>query len=169
MRRTFTKVRRTFFMTQALAVSQAVAIEIRPADWRDLWGVWRLEQACFGPDAWGWFDLIGALVTPSVRLKAQAGKQLVGFIIGERHFQEGCAWIATLGVLPEFQRRGVGARLLAETEARLNTEVIKLTVRESNAGAIALYQRFGYKPARTIAHYYVGGETGIVMHKVRMP
>lgn len=155
-------------MAQVVASPQA-QIEILTADWRDLWGVRQLEQACFGPDAWGWFDLVSALLSANVRLKAQTGPRVIGFIIGEHHPQEGCAWIATLGVLPEFQRRGIGARLLAETEARLNTEVIKLTVRESNAGAIALYQQFGYRLSHPLRNYYTGGETGLVMQKVRAP
>lgn len=156
-------------MAQTLASLPLTQIEILPAGWRDWRGVWQLEKACFGPDAWGWLDLLSALLTAHVRLKAQVGPRVAGFIVGERHPLEGCAWIATLGVLPEFQRRGLGAQLLAETEARLNMEVIKLTVRETNTAAIALYERFGYRHSHPIAHYYSHGETGLVMQKVRLP
>jgi ribosomal-protein-alanine N-acetyltransferase len=91
----------------------------------------------------------------------------VGFAIGEPHRREGVAWIATLGVHPDFQRRGVGQRLLAELEARLAVPVLKLTVRQSNQAAIALYRKFGYAPVHLWEYYYSGGEAGLVMEKRR--
>jgi len=142
-------------------------IAILPADWRDWRGVRALERACFGRDAWGGLELFLALTGSSIRLKAVAGERLVGFAIGDPHPHEGYAWIATLGVQPEFQRRGIGARLLAETESRLAPPIIKLTVRPSNAGAIALYRKFGYVSRQTYERYYADGEAGLVMEKVR--
>ena len=142
-------------------------IDILPAGWRDWRGVRVLEKACFGRDAWGELELFLVLIGSGIRLKAMAGERLVGFAIGEPHPQAGYAWIATLGVQPEFQRRGIGARLLAETEARLTPPLVKLTVRPSNAGAIALYQKFGYVSRQTYERYYADGEAGLVMEKVR--
>jgi len=143
------------------------AVEILPAGWRDLPGVGALEKACFGPDAWSWPELFFSLVGANVRLKAVSGGRLVGFVAGEASLRRDCAWIATLGVLPEYQRRGIGARLLAETEARLKAPLIKLTVRQSNAPAIALYQKSGYAPVGRYQRYYSDGEAGIVMEKRR--
>jgi ribosomal-protein-alanine N-acetyltransferase len=139
--------------------------EIQPADWRDWLGVIALEKACFGPDAWDVLELFWVLVRPGIRLKAVSDRRLIGFVVGEAHPAEGCSWIATIGVLPEFQGQGLGARLLAEAESRLPLPVIKLTVRESNARAIALYKRSGYAATQTIPRYYAGGETGMVMEK----
>lgn len=143
-------------------------INILPATWRDWRGVYALEKACFGHDAWDGLELFLALIGSSIRLKAVAGERLVGFAMGDPQPDEGYAWIATLGVQPEFQRRGIGARLLAETEARLTTPVLKLTVRPSNTGAIALYQKFGYVAAQTYERYYADGEAGLVMEKSRV-
>jgi ribosomal protein S18 acetylase RimI-like enzyme len=142
-------------------------IEILPAGWRDLRGVYALEQACFGGDTWSVIELLLALISPNVRLKAMADERLVGFVIGEPHPYEGFAWIATIGVHPEFQRQGIGQHLLAEAEARLTTPVLKLTVRQSNHAAIALYQKFGYVPVSRWERYYSSGEAGIVMEKNR--
>lgn len=124
-----------------------------------------LEKACFGPDAWDVLELFWVLIRPGIRLKAVSGRRLVGFVLGEAHPREGCGWIATIGVLPEFQGRGLGAHLLAEAESRLPLPIVKLTVRESNARAIALYRRSGYAATQTIPRYYASGETGIVMEK----
>ena len=95
---------------------------------------------------------IPALLSSGVRLKAvtptklgQGGGRLVGFIYGDPRPSQGFAWISTVGVHPDFQRRGLGAALLTAAEAQLTTPILKLTVRQSNLGAIALYEKFGYR------------------------
>jgi ribosomal-protein-alanine N-acetyltransferase len=140
---------------------------IRPAGLRDLFAVADLERACFGRDAWGLLDLVFALAGPGVRLKAVAAGRLVGFVVGDPRPREGFAWIATIGVHPDYRRRGLGARLLAEVEARLTQPRLKLTVRQSNLAAIALYRKFGYEQVAVWQRYYAAGEAGIVMEKAR--
>ncbi len=142
--------------------------QILPAGWRDWPRLRPLEKACFGPDAWNSLDLLLALLgADSIRLKAVTDGQLVGFVMGEVHAGEAVGWIATLGVHPVYQRQGLGARLLAEVEARLAQPLLRLTVRQSNLPAIQLYEKFGYRPVQTRDHYYASGETGIVMEKRR--
>ena len=141
------------------------AVEIEPAGWRDWRGVSALERACFQLDAWGPIEIFFALVGSNVRFKAVSSGRLVGFVMGDPRPSQGFSWIATIGVHPEFQRHGIGARLLAAAEAGLTTPRIRLTVRRTNAGAIALYQKFGYQQTAVWEHYYAGGEAGIVMEK----
>ncbi len=145
--------------------SQTETITIEPAGWRDWRGVWALERVCFGPDAWGPVEIFWALVGANVRFKAVSRGRLVGFVMGDPRPSEGFSWIATIGVNPKFQRRGLGARLLAAAEVALTTPRIRLTVRQSNTGAIAMYQKFGYQQSSIWARYYAGGEAGIVMEK----
>jgi [ribosomal protein S18]-alanine N-acetyltransferase len=140
-------------------------VEIEPAGWRDWRGVFALERACFQLDAWGPIEIFFALVGPNVRFKAVREGQLVGFVMGDPRPSQGFSWIATVGVRPEFQRQGIGARLLAAAEAALSTPRVRLTVRRSNAGAIALYQKFGYQSTAVWEHYYADGEAGLVMEK----
>jgi ribosomal-protein-alanine N-acetyltransferase len=142
-------------------------ITIEPAGWRDLPGVYALEKACFGRDAWGLVDLVFALASPGVRLKAVADGRLVGFVMGEPKPAERFAWIATIGVHPDYQRRGIATQLLSAVEARLTVPTIKLTVRQSNHGAIDLYRKFGYQPVGRWERYYASGEAGLVMEKRR--
>jgi ribosomal-protein-alanine N-acetyltransferase len=139
-----------------------------PSTFRDIRAVRALEKACFGHDAWGYGELLFVFAAlGAVRLKAVDEDRLIGFICGEPRPADGFAWISTIGVHPDYRRRGIGARLLAECEARLREPRLRLTVRAGNAPAIALYEQFGYAEIERWPGYYCDGETGIVMEKGR--
>lgn len=134
----------------------------------DLNALRRLEQECFGGDAWPLWDLIGVLALPGlVRLKASVDGNLAGFVGGDPHPAEETGWIVTLGVLPVYRRRGIAAALLAECESRMGLPKVRLSVRRSNFAAIALYQRRGYLPVDLWARYYFDGEDALVLEKIR--
>jgi ribosomal-protein-alanine N-acetyltransferase len=143
-------------------------MEILPASLRDLGSLRALEQACFDRDAWSLLDLVAVLSFPEVvRLKAVQDGRMVGFVAGDPRPSQGLAWIATIGVDPRHQRRGIGRALLRACEARLVIPRIRLTVRLSNTAAIALYEQEGYRTADIWKTYYNDGEDGIVMEKDR--
>ncbi|MFT3800315.1 MAG: GNAT family acetyltransferase [Burkholderiaceae bacterium] len=57
-------------------------------------------------------------------------------------------WVNYLAVSPAWQRRGVGARLMAELEQRLTAfggPKLSLQVRASNRAAVSFYERLGYR------------------------
>lgn len=141
---------------------------IAPASWRDLNAVRHLEQACFPRDAWPLLDMISILSFPNVvRLKAVLDGRLVGFIAADVRARENLAWIATVGVLPEFQGRGFGRALLEGCEARLTgLNRVRLSVRMSNEQAIRLYERAGYEKVGSWGGYYTDGEDALVMEKI---
>jgi len=86
-------------------------MEIQSASIRDLGALRRLEHACFEKDAWPLLDLIAVLTWPDViRLKAVENGDLVGFVAGDPRSSEGVSWVATIGVDPRYQRRGIGPR-----------------------------------------------------------
>jgi ribosomal-protein-alanine N-acetyltransferase len=141
---------------------------ILPASILDLNALHRLEHACFPKDAWPIFDLIAVLTFPDVvRLKAVEDGQMVGFVAGDERPREDISWIATIGVLPAYQRRGFGAALLRACEAQLKTSRIRLCVRLSNEAAIQMYVREGYQKIDTWSRYYDDGEGALVMQKTR--
>lgn len=143
-------------------------MEITTASLLDLNALGRLERACFEKDAWPLFDLIAVLTFADVvRLKAVDSGQMVGFVAGDPRPADGLSWIATIGVLPEFRRRGIARQLLRACEARLKTRRVRLSVRASNAGAIRLYQLEGYRQLEIWQGYYNDGEAAIVMEKER--
>jgi ribosomal-protein-alanine N-acetyltransferase len=78
------------------------------------------------------------------------------------------AWIATVGVLPGYQHRGVGRALLKACEAKLPQPRIRLCVRVSNEPAIRMYQAEGYLAMDTWRGYYDDKENALVMEKIRL-
>ena len=143
-------------------------MDIKPASIRDLNALRKLEQACFGRDAWPLLDLIAVLTLANVvRLKAVEDGVMVGFAAGDPRPAEGFAWIATIGVTPPWRRRGIGRALLRACEAQLSTPRLRLSVRVSNEAAIRLYRDEGYARVDVLQNYYKDGEAAIVMQKSR--
>ena len=141
-------------------------MEIQTANIIDLGPLRRLESVCFDKDAWPILDLIAVLTWPNIiRLKAVEADEMVGFIAGDPRQSDGVAWISTIAVDPRYQRRGVGRALLQACETQLGFPVIKLSVRLSNYGAIALYEKEGYRTSDVWRGYYNDGEDGLVMVK----
>lgn len=141
-------------------------VEIVPATWRDLRELRHLEEVCFQDDAWPLLDVIGVLSFPGiVRLKAVIDEKMVGFIAGEWREVQQLAWIATFGVLPEFQRRGIGSALLEACEVALDVSRIRLTVRVGNSPALSLYRSFGYQQVGMWKNYYRGDIDAVVLEK----
>jgi ribosomal-protein-alanine N-acetyltransferase len=143
-------------------------VVIQPATWRDLRAVKNLERVCFGRDAWPWIDTLAALIFPqTVRLKAVVDGHVVGYIIGDRRRLRGVGWIASIGVHPDYRRRGIARRLLAECEEKMALPRIRLTLRRSNHAALRLYEGLGYVEVDTWKRYYRDGEDAIVMERIR--
>ena len=137
---------------------------------RDLNALRKLEKACFEKDAWPLFDLIAVLTFPDVvRLKAVKAGEMVGFVAGDPRPSQGFSWIATIGVLPNHRRQGIGRNLLQACEAQLKTPRLRLSVRASNQAAIHLYEQEGYRTLDIWKAYYNDGENAIVMEKLHHP
>lgn len=141
-------------------------MDIQPASLLDLGALRKLERVCFEKDAWPLLDLIAVLSWPEViRLKAVESGEMIGFIAGDPRQTERVGWIATLGVDPRYQRRGIGSALLEACEARIRLPLMRLTVRVSNHPAIAMYEKLGYRATDLWRGYYNDGEDGLVMTK----
>ena len=141
-------------------------IQIMPATWHDLRELYQLERICFQVDAWPMLDVLGVLTLPQVlRLKAADKNTMLGFIAADLRRMQQTAWIATLAVLPEYQKAGLGSALLETCESQINLPLIRLSVRQSNHPAIQLYKKHAYQQVDTWRAYYKGGDDALIFEK----
>jgi ribosomal-protein-alanine N-acetyltransferase len=142
-------------------------MQIVPASWRDLNNLRELERVCFPLDAWPLLDLVSILTLPGVvRLKAEVDGKFAGFIAGDLRGSDHIAWIATIGVLPEYRSRGLATALLKACERRLKGSRVRLCVRVNNESAIRLYEKSAYHRVDVWRRYYNDGADALVMEKV---
>lgn len=147
-----------------------MSITLLPLRVTDIRTVYQLEQDIFPKDAYSYLDLAFLLSIPwmcNIKAQTEAG-EFAGFIAVAGAFPPGSctAWIITVGVAKRFQNQGIGRRLLQTVEPHLpRANRLNLTVRESNAPAIHLYETQGYQHLELKLRYYRDGENGLVMSK----
>jgi ribosomal-protein-alanine N-acetyltransferase len=142
---------------------------IRPLSYSDLPQVIAIERRSF-PTSWSLAMFVLELSKPSgVCLAAVEHRDgmsrdgLVGYLICSRYDQ---VWhLMNIAVDPARRRHGLGTQLLKEMLERAGSEEpYTLEVRTSNAAAIALYERFGFRAAGTRPRYYTDtGEDALIM------
>ncbi len=80
--------------------------------------------------------------------------------------ERGGGEIVSIAVDPRLRRHGIGRALMRQTLRALaaaGAESVSLAVRESNAGAIAFYDAFGFERVRRVPSYYHNGEAAVRM------
>jgi ribosomal-protein-alanine N-acetyltransferase len=131
-------------------------VAMRPLRHADLDIVEELERGLFGAAAWSRDVYETELAEPGRRYVAavDARGDLVGYA-GIALAQD--AEIMTIGVVPAWRRRGVGARLLEtllEAARAGRSRRVFLEVRTSDDGARRLYERAGFRPVGVRRGYY---------------
>jgi ribosomal-protein-alanine N-acetyltransferase len=138
-------------------------ITIRSLGYSDLPQVISIERRAF-PTAWSLAMFVLELSKPSgVCLAAVEERRIVGYLICSRYAD---VWhLMNIAVEPALRRRGIATALLGQMFERGGPdESYTLEVRPSNAVAIALYERFGFRPAGTRRRYYQDtGEDAMIM------
>jgi ribosomal-protein-alanine acetyltransferase len=143
------------------------AVALRRARADDIDAVVAIERASFG-DAWSRASLADLVAHPhALFIVAEVEGRVAGYIVAWYVVDE--AEIANVAVASEHRRRGIGERLLAhvlEEGRRRATAHVYLEVRESNAGARALYAAHGFDEIGRRARYYARPtEDAIVMRR----
>ncbi len=141
------------------------SLTLEPMDRHHVKDVVRIERTCF-PTHWPESAFFNELTNRCARyLVASVGDAVVGFagmwvIMDEAH-------ITTVGVEPDYRRRGIGERLLVglvDTARGLGARRATLEVRRSNRAALRLYEKYAFTAAAVRRHYYADtGEDAIVM------
>ncbi|MCW3032199.1 MAG: rimI [Solirubrobacterales bacterium] len=139
-------------------------IQIRTLSYPDLPQVIAVERRVF-PTPWSLAMFVLELSKESgVCLAAFTEERLVAYMICSRY---DTVWhIMNIAVDLEYQRRGLATALLAELYARVDDPRARYTleVRRSNAVAIHLYEREGFRGAGMRRRYYQdNGEDALVM------
>lgn len=132
----------------------------------DIPDVHDIERASF-PIPWPIYAFRQELETNRMAryLVVRAGEETVAYagiwlMVDEAH-------VTTFAVLPEWRRRGIGARLMLAVlhlAVEMRASVATLEVRLGNLGARTLYQRFGFRPVGVRPRYYSdNGEDALIM------
>lgn len=142
-------------------------IMIRRLGYSDLPNVIAIERRAF-PTPWSLAMFVLELSKPSgVCLAASIGKDLVGYLICARYAD---VWhLMNVAVDPSCRRRGIASALLTEMLVRAGRgqDRYTLEVRTSNAGAIEMYEGFGFVAAGMRRRYYQDtGEDALIMWRV---
>jgi ribosomal-protein-alanine N-acetyltransferase len=129
-------------------------LTIRRLIYADLPHVIAIERRSF-PTPWSLAMFVLELSKPSgICLAALDGDRLVGYLVCSRY---NTVWhLMNVAVEPDRRREGTARALLERLfeDADKPGEQYTLEVRPSNAAAIALYERFGFKRAGLRKGYY---------------
>ena len=140
-------------------------ITIRSLGYSDLPQVISIERRAF-PTPWSLAMFVLELSKPSgICLAARTPDgRLVGYLVCSRY--ETVWHVMNVAVDPGQRRRGIASRMLEALLERVADPSAQYTleVRPSNATAIALYERFGFRPAGVRRRYYQdNGEDALIM------
>ncbi len=136
---------------------------VRRLAYSDLPAVISIERRSF-PTPWSLAMFVLELSKPSgICLAATTGDELLGYLVCSRYDQ---VWhLMNVAVAPERRRAGVARRLISQLlEASGGELPFTLEVRVSNQGAIAMYERLGFRSAGVRPRYYQdNGEDALIM------
>jgi ribosomal-protein-alanine N-acetyltransferase len=147
----------------------AAAVEIRRLTYADLPQVVAIERRAF-TTPWSLAMFVLELSKPSgVCLAAVVETELAGYLVCSRY---DTVWhVMNVAVDPDRRRRGIATALIAALLERIGDDAqVTLEVRRSNAGALALYERFGFRSAGVRPRYYAdNGEDAVIMWRIAAP
>ncbi len=136
-------------------LSTDLQLQLRPAEPRDIAEMAAIEAACFS-DPWpaSAFDSLLASVATHITV-AVLNNRVVGYSVVIHVIDEG--ELANIAVDASARRRGVARALMEALMSRARRDQLHsmfLEVRESNVGARALYEAFGFSALTRRKRYY---------------
>ena len=146
-----------------------IPIVVRTAEIGDVSKLVAIECRCFEADrvsARSFRHLLRH--AHSINLVATVDSAVVGYVTVLLRKGSDLARVYSLAVDPQWQGRGIGARVLEAAEGRAATagcRRLRLEVRADNDRAVRQYERAGYVQFGERAGYYEGGETALRFEK----
>ncbi len=145
---------------------------LRRLELGDLDAIERIERVSY-PTPWSRSMFATELAKPSSLSLGAVDESdvLVGYLVLSRYVD---AWhVMNVAVAPEWRRRGVATALLERLLDDTRDDAQRgytLEVRVSNVGAIALYERFGFRPKGVRRGYYTDNrEDALIMWRDAEP
>ena len=138
-------------------------LEIRRLTYADLPELIAIERRAF-PTPWSLAMFVLELSKPSgICIAAAAEDRLAGYLVCSRYAD---VWhLMNVAVAPETRRQGIATTLMQRLFEQAGDDArFTLEVRTSNEEAIAMYRRFGFRPAgRRRRYYHDNGEDALIM------
>jgi ribosomal-protein-alanine N-acetyltransferase len=136
---------------------------VRPLVYGDLPSVLAIERRSF-QTPWSLAMFVLELSKPSgICLCVVEDDRLIAYLVCSRYAD---IWhLMNIAVAPERRRGGIATELMEELFERAGRDArFTLEVRTSNRAAIAMYERFGFRPSGHRRRYYHdNGEDALVM------
>jgi ribosomal-protein-alanine N-acetyltransferase len=137
---------------------------LRRLTYADLPHVMTIERRTFGTP-WSLAMFVLEVSKPSgIHLAALVEDRIAGYVICSRY---DTVWhVMNVAVDPDRRRHGIATALITALlrEVSEHDPQVTLEVRRSNTGAIALYERFGFRSAGLRRRYYQdNGEDAVIM------
>lgn len=141
---------------------------VRPYNPADFALLHKLDQKCFPPGiAYSKTILRYFLAQPGAEcLIAEEDGKIVAFILTEEN--PPLAHVITLDVDASQRRKGIGTKLLGESEANLAARGVRTMLLETattNKAGVAFWKRHGYRIEAVLKNYYPGHLDAYEMRK----
>jgi ribosomal protein S18 acetylase RimI-like enzyme len=133
-------------------------VKIRALDTADIGDVVAIDEKISGeyrPDVWDRRIAYYLRRDPDAALVAEAGGQVVGFMLGEVRagefgLEEPTGWIEVLGVDPSFRGKAIGRRLadaMLEHFRSVDVAAVRTLVDEKAGDIAGFFASLGFEPA----------------------